>query len=262
MNRLKFKLNQILKIEDYSITYDSKLLNQKNQITGLEIKKDSKIKGFIKTILWPVFSLRNNLLVDGFIEREAGKLIKKYIKEDTVFLEVGCGDMSLRRFLPKNLCYNAFDISLSEFHLKRVLREGQRINIALFSATRIPLDPSAVSLIVITEVFEHILDINQAVSEIYRILKLKGILIASIPNNYCYKYKRKGPNSEHINNWTFDEFKEYMNQNGFKCLEGYMIGYWIPLPLWITKTSYQLPISSKKEFYNTNFIYAFQKMKR
>lgn len=259
MNRLGFKLNQTLKVGDYNVLYDPKLSDQKNQIAESGIRRDSKLKGFIKTILWPAFSLRSYLLVDGFIKIEVGKLIKKYIRDDTIFLEVGCGNMSLRRFLPKSLCYSAFDISLSEFQLKRALREGERINIALFSATTIPLDSSTVSLIVSTGVFEHILDIDKALSEIYRVLKPEGILIVRIPNNYCYKYQKKGPHPEHVTNWSFNGFKEYMNQHSFKCLEGYMKGYWIPLPLWLTKISYQLPIVSKEEFYNTDFFFVFQK---
>ena len=262
MNRLKFKLNQALKVGEYSIPYDAELTNQENQIAGSGIRKESKLRSFIKTVLYPVYSLRNYLLVDGFVERKTGKLIKKYIRDNTVFLEVGCGNMSLRRFLPRNLFYNAIDISLSEFILRRILREGERINVALCSATRISLDSSTVSLIVSTEVLEHIPAIDIALSDIYRVLKPEGILIVSIPNNYCYKYHKKGPHSEHVNNWTFYEFKEYMNQHGFKCLEGCMMGYWIPLPLWLTKTSYQLPISSKEEFYNTNFFFVFQKPKK
>ncbi len=207
MNRLKFKLNQSLKVGDYSIPYDPELTYQKNQIAGSAIRKESKLRSFIKTVLYPVYSLRNYLLVDGFVERKIGKLIKKYIRDNTVFLEVGCGNMSLRRFLLRNLCYNAIDISLSEFILKRVLREGERINIALCSAIRISLDSSTVSLIVSTEVLEHIPVIDKALSDIYRVLKPEGILIVSIPNNYCYKYHKKGPHSEHVNIGLFMSLK-------------------------------------------------------
>ncbi len=40
-----------------------------------------------------------------------------------------------------------------------------------------------------------------------------------------------------------------------------MRGYWIPLTILPGKASYQLPISSKNEFYNTNFFLVFKKLK-
>lgn len=90
------------------------------------------------------------------------------------------------------LCwYNAFDLSLSEFHLRRVLRKSDNVNVALASATNIPLESDLVSLIVSTECFEHIPEIDNAMDEIHRVAMPEAILICSIPNNYCYKYQKK-----------------------------------------------------------------------
>ena len=189
--KLNFKLNKTLKVKNFIIPYDPQLPNLKNKIFDSVIRKDSKFKSTIKTIIYPEVFLRNYLLVDGFIKREVGKLVKKFLRHYTVFLDIGCGDLSLVRFLPRNLWYNAIDISLSEFHLKRVLNKRGRINVALASATSIPLDSTSISLAVSTEVLEHIPDIDKALSEIYRILKQEGIFIISIPNNYCYKYQKK-----------------------------------------------------------------------
>ncbi len=107
--KLDFKLNKTLKVRNFILPYDPRLPNLKNKVF------DSAIR--------PEVFLKNYLLVDGFIEREVGKLIKKYLRHNTVFLDIGCGDMSLVRFLPRNLWYNAIDISLSKFHPKRVLNK-------------------------------------------------------------------------------------------------------------------------------------------
>jgi len=40
-----------------------------------------------------------------------------------------------------------------------------------------------------------------------------------------------------------------------------MKGFWIPITISPGKASYQLPISSKNEFYNTNFFFVFKKPK-
>ncbi len=256
MKRLNWTTTKKTCIGKYNIPCSEELVAQTNHVAG--IRRDSKLKLILKTILWPALNLRNDLLVDGFIERNIGRWIKQLFTDDTVCLEVGSGDMSLRRFWPKNTCYNAFDFSFSEFQLLRVLRKSKNINIAIASATNIPLESNSVSLIISTEVFEHIPEIDRAVDEIHRIAMPGAKLICSIPNNYCYKYEKKGPHAQHVNNWTYDGFKDFMARHNFKFVKGHMKGFWIPLPLWLTETSYQLPISSSNEFYNTNFFFIFE----
>ena len=255
MNKLNWTTTKKVSVGKYSIPCSEDLQDQINHVAGIRMGFKSKL--ILKTILWPAFKLKTDLFVDGFIERGIGRYIKELLTDDTVFLEVGCGDMSLRRFLPKNICYNAFDLSLSEFHLRRVLGKGNNINVALASATNIPLESNTVSLVVSTECFEHIPEIDRVMEEIHRVAMPGAKLICTIPNNYCYKYQKKGPHAEHVNNWTYDSFEEFMLSHNFKYLKGYMKGLWIPTPLWLARTSYQLPISSSNEFYNTNFFYMF-----
>ena len=259
MDKVKWLTNKYRYVENYKIPCAEKLQRQDNQVAG--IRCDNKVKRFIKMIIWPFFELKNFLFCDGFIEHCIGRWIRELSKDNKIYLEIGCGDMSLIRYLPDNICYNAFDLSLSEFHLRRVLSKKRNVNIALASATDIPLEPNSASLLVSTECFEHIPNIENAIKEIHRIAKPHAMLVCSIPNNYCYKYQKKGPHPEHINNWTYEGFIKFMISHKFKLLKSCMKGFWIPLPLWLTMTSYQLPISLKKEFYNTNFFYMFEVIK-
>jgi len=258
---VEFKLKKTLKADNFSIPYDPQLLNQNDRNLDSIIKKDLRFNLIFKTIIYPVIFSRNYLFVDGFIKRETGKLMRKFLRENTVFFDMGCGDMGLSRYLPKDYMYNAMDVSLSLFHLRKIGNRRKRVNVALASATDIPLDSNTINLAVCTEVLEHIADIDKALLEIYRILKPGGIFIISIPNNYCYKYQKKGPHSDHVNNWTFVEFKEFLVKKNFKYLDGYMKGFWIPLTFLPGRASYQLPLSTKKEFYNTNFFFVFKKSK-
>ena len=89
---------------------------------GAGLKLDSRLKLSVKRLLWPLLKMRNDLLVDGFIESEVGGLIRKYLPEDAVFLDIGCGDMSLSRFLPPDIWYNGLDIELSQLHVERILK--------------------------------------------------------------------------------------------------------------------------------------------
>lgn len=258
MNKLSWTTTNRISMGRHDIPCSENLHDQRYQAAG--IRRASMPKLIVKRILWPAFKLRNDLFVDGFIERDIGRWIKEFVTDNTVFLEIGCGDMSLNRFLPKSICYNAFDLALSEFHLRRILENRNNVNVALASATNIPLESNSVSLIVATQCFEYIQEIDCAMDEIHRVATPGAKLICSISNNYCYKYQKKGPNPGHVNNWTYDGFKEFMTSHNFKFLKGYRKGLWIPLPLWLTNISYQLPISSNNEFYNTNFFYVFHRI--
>jgi len=255
--KLNWLMKKYVSIGTYQIPCAKNLQKQANHNSG--IRRNSKLELILKKLAWPLVKFRSNLLVDGFIERGVGRWIKEFTTKGSVCLEVGCGDMSLRKFLPKNIWYNGFDFSFSEFQLLRVLKKKEgRLNLAIASATDIPLESNSASVIFSKEVFEHIPEIDLAVDEIYRIAKPGAKLICSIPNNHCYKYKKKGAHPQHVNDWTYDEFIKYMQSHSFKLIEGYMIGLWIPLPRRLTNTSYQLPISSRNEYYNTNFLFLFE----
>ena len=78
--KLDFKLNKTLKVRNFIIRYDPQLPNLKNKVFDSAIIKDSRFKSFIKTIIYPEVFLRNYLLVHGFIKRDVGKLIKKFLR--------------------------------------------------------------------------------------------------------------------------------------------------------------------------------------
>ena len=259
MEKIEWKTNNYKTIADHKIPCSSNLEDGFKQGSG--IKPSSNLMLFFKQVFWPFLNFRNGLLIDGFIEREIGKYIKKYISTDSVFLEIGCGDMNLKKYVQNPHWYNCLDLEISDFHILRTLKNSNNINLVLASATEIPTSSNTASLIVSTETFEHIPEIDEAIVEIHRVAKSDAHLICSIPNNYCYKYMKKGAHEKHVNNWKNEEFIEYMKSHNFEYIEGFMKGKWIPFPLWLTKTSYQLPLTSKSEYYNTNFFYVFRVIK-
>ena len=256
MNRINWNTNHSVTVGGHHIPCMANIADGFNQGSGIKLDSTNILK--VKRMLWPLFKFRNDMMIDGFIEWQVGKLIKKVLMDDSVFLEIGCGDMSLRKYIPKNICYNALDLELSEFHIIKAIKSRSNINIILASADEIPAADNSASLIVSTETLEHIPEIDKAVSEIKRVAMPGTTFICSIPNNHCYKYHKKGSHTGHINNWTYDGFIEYMNSNDFEYVEGHMKGKWVPFPLWMTNTSYQLPVTSKSEYHNTNFFYVFK----
>lgn len=201
------------------------------------------------------------MFVSGFVHRTIGRWIRENADKNTTFLDVGCGDLALRNQLPKQLTYNAFDISFSEYALELASRL-RSVNIAIASVTKIPLDSNQVDILAATEVLEHIAEVDKALDEIHRVARSGALFLISIPNNYCYKYHVKGQHRDHRNKWTFDGFITHMELRGFKFIKGCKKGLWIPLPSCLAiETSYQLPITSDYEYYNTNFFFVFKVLK-
>ena len=226
------------------------------------IVRNLPLPGLLYWILKKPFRLRNRLLVDGYIERNIGKWINRYSRENDVILDVGCGDMRLYKYVPRNRYYYALDISMNELFLRGELSNKKtNLYFAFASAIDIPLESDTVDVVTCIEVLEHIVGYMDAVREIWRVIKPNGLFLVSIPNNYGYKYTIKGQHRDHHHAWSYEEFGNIMKSSNFDLVESFMIGRWLRLPLWLTKTSYQLPLRSKNEFYNSNFLYAFRARK-
>jgi SAM-dependent methyltransferase len=232
------------------------------QVTGIRPQKSYELA--LKRALRPLQVVFNHLFGSGFICRGVGRLIQKYFEDCGAFLEVGCGSIELRRYLPRGHWYNAIDLAYSEFQLRRAL-SSEFVNLAMASATDIPLADGSVTVVVATEVFEHIPPIEDAVREIRRIMQARGKLICSIPNNFYHKYQVLGENTDHVNKWTFRGFPEFMSRFGFDLLESRRVGYWVPLSYWLPIARHvnllrdlYLPITPKAEYYTSNFLYVFE----
>jgi ubiquinone/menaquinone biosynthesis C-methylase UbiE len=212
----------------------------------------------------PIIGLRSYLLGSGFLYRTIGKWLRANISKNTVFLDVGCGDLELRKQLPKNVAYNGFDISFSEYTLDLAVRL-KSVNVAIASATDIPLKSNQVSVITATEVLEHLPSADEAtkaLNEVYRVAQSNAVFLVSIPNNFSFKYHAKGQHEDHHNNWTFQGFIDFLDKEKFKLVKSRKIGWWIPFPKYIEQgNSYQIPFESKYEYYNTNFLYMFRIIK-
>ena len=75
MNKIKWTTENYLTVGKYRVPCVPDLSRGYNQ--GAGIKRNSKGKLLLKHVLWGLYKTRNDLLVDGFIEREIGRLIKK-----------------------------------------------------------------------------------------------------------------------------------------------------------------------------------------
>lgn len=221
------------------------------------IRRDAPRRIALKKMMFPIHRAWMHAVGTAFITRTVAGMLRPRLRADSAFLEVGCGNMELRRYLPAGCSYNAIEMSVSEFTLQRVVMNDSNVNFAFALATDIPLESASVDVVASIEVFEHIPPIETAFQEIRRVMKPGGFLVCSIPNNYYFKYRVVGDNPDHVNKWRFDEFPAVVEPFGFRLIDCRRLGLWIPIPIRGLREMY-VPIRPAREFFTSNFFYCFQ----
>ena len=95
-------------------------------------------------------------------------------------LDVGCGDGSLLwPFCKSQDCYG---VDVSETPLKQAELRGIRTYRVNLESEELPFDDESFDLIVCSETIEHLLDADNLLHEIHRILRLGGTFILTFPN--------------------------------------------------------------------------------
>jgi len=137
-------------------------------------------------------------------------------------LDIGCGEgYLLSKLQPQPELYGT-DMAPSAIRVaKSRIKEG---NFCLGNATNIPFNSNIFDCIICTEVLEHIAG-NDAVKEIYRVLKPGGVALITVPNG-------KGPSGEshpsHIRSFTFESITAFLEETGFEIVCGQKFGLFIP----------------------------------
>lgn len=223
------------------------------------IRPNTRRQMLFKRLARPIHKVIDVFRGQPYTERLLGKWIRAAALPGKVFLEAGPGDMSMRRFLPRESDYNAIDFAVSEFQLDRVVKRDPRVNLCIASITEIPLEDDRVDVLAAIEMLQQIDDIDAALSEIVRVCRPGACVIVSIGNGKSHKYARRGPNPWYVHHWTHDEFASLAGRHGLHLRESCRLMVWVPLPEWLAgRFSYHLPISAKNDFYNCYFHYLFE----
>lgn len=105
-------------------------------------------------------------------------------------LDVGCGEMPFRGFLPNDVHYQGIDV-------REAVSFGMRDHpdIALFDGVHIPFPDSSWDGVLCTEVLEHTFDPEALVAEMLRVLRPGGTLLVTVPfaarvHHAPYDYQR------------------------------------------------------------------------
>lgn len=128
-------------------------------------------------------------------------LAKKYTPVNGLILDVGCG---LGRLLSKLKEYDRYGMDISKAYLSHAMKVGGEFCMA--RVEDMPYKNNFFDTVVCTDVLEHVLDLNLAISQIFRVIKPGGHLIIRVPyreNLESYLHPEYPYEMAHLRN--FDE---------------------------------------------------------
>ncbi len=123
---------------------------------------------------------------DMALKRRARRIIEELeLKKEDKILEVGCGNgyyLNLLNKLDFNLTLIGIDMDeLALIDAKKFIKDN-KVKLILSDASKLPFQNNSFDKVVISEVIEHVDNEKQVLSEIYRVLKPKGIMALTTCN--------------------------------------------------------------------------------
>ena len=146
----------------------------------------------------------------------------------SAILDVACGGGYFLRELQRlyGAAVHFKGIDLSKEALAIAQKEFPAADYSLSVAENMPFEPASFDAITCLGSLEHFLNIAQALAEIKRVLRPKGIFLAMVPNIMWYQdilsvlftKDRKSRNQTHEMFASHGEWKEMLEQNGFEVV--------------------------------------------
>lgn len=105
-----------------------------------------------------------------YLHRDLKRLLRQYGGN---ILDVGCGEKPYRGWFGQVSSYIGIDVY-----------QGEQVDVVIEPCSRWPLPESAFDVALCTQVLEHVTDLHLTLSEIHRVLRPGGTVIASFPFLY------------------------------------------------------------------------------
>lgn len=107
--------------------------------------------------------------------------ILKPLKNKTI-LDVGCGDGYFGSILQRETNSAVYGIDISSSAVKKAIEKGIKAKVCNLNTKKIPFASESFDICVCSEIIEHVLDPDELLNEINRVLKKGGLLIVTTPN--------------------------------------------------------------------------------
>ena len=142
----------------------------------------------------------------------------------THILDIGCGHgEKLVKFHPS---YNVIGIDTKEncTWCSEHYNFGEWLSMDLEqSLPELPVDAIGKTVLICSDVIEHIIDAHGFLNKLYRLLGMCSIGVISTPDRgLLYPFEQKGPPlfKKHVREWTAKEFKQLLDRAGMEAWVG------------------------------------------
>lgn len=187
---------------------------------------------------------------DMSLKRRARRIIEETNPQTgEAIIDLGCGTgyyLYLLSNLSLNLKLTGFDNDKKALEeAKLLLSNNESINFVIGDMHKMPFKDKSFDKIVMSEVLEHVENDEQVLKEVYRILKLNGILVISVPSiNYPFFWDPmnwllerlfhthikssffSGIWSGHLRLYSLQDLKKKFEKVGFKVEIAQELTYW------------------------------------
>ena len=185
-------------------------------------------------------------------------LKKLELEPNSKFLDLGCGEgrHCFGAYMSESIDVFGFDMSLSDvvtakknFDQFNENESSKSRNFGVADAKKLPFKDNTFDFIVCSEVLEHIIDYQSALSEINRILKPQGKLAISVPKFFpewvCWKLSIDYQNTPggHVRIFKFKELKKDITNFGLTFTQRHWAHalhspyWWLQCLFWKSKES-------------------------
>jgi glycosyltransferase involved in cell wall biosynthesis/SAM-dependent methyltransferase len=126
-------------------------------------------------------------------------------------LDVACGEGYGSVLLAETaLSVSGVDVSGEAVVHARACYQNSNLKFYQSSATQLPFDAASFDLVVSFETIEHLLEQDEMLNEIERVLRPEGVLIISSPNRPVFREESNEQNHFHVKELDFREFDELL----------------------------------------------------
>ena len=169
------------------------------------------------------------------------RLLKRFLNNESTFLEVGAGDCALSLEVAKYV-KTVYAVDVSE-HITHNELLPQNFNLIISDGCSIPVSENSISIAYSDQLLEHLHpeDALDHLQNIYKVLCPGGIYICITPNRFCgphdvSKYYDDIATGFHLKEYTVTELRDLFRRVGFVDIDSYIWGkgIYIKFPLFIS----------------------------
>jgi 2-polyprenyl-3-methyl-5-hydroxy-6-metoxy-1,4-benzoquinol methylase len=166
-------------------------------------------------------SLKTKIINNLFksVEKTRFEYIKKFLKKETNFLEIGIGQGKFIEYLNKNIKLNLSGLEPDNNNCLKIKSKIKNIKIynSTFEKTKFE---QKFHFIFLSHVLEHFMDLDKVMSKIKENLSKDGLIFIEVPNkNNKVMFKESYYNHPHTIEFSEKALKCLFEKNGFEIIK-------------------------------------------